>query len=80
MPIYVSISGIVFDVSSREDLYGKNGIYNVVAGKEVSESIVNSPLNPLRLKKKKKPVDESEIEITVIIHFYFLVIFKRLLF
>lgn len=41
----------------------------MVAGKEVSESIVDSPLNPLRLKKKKKPVDDSEIEITVILSF-----------
>jgi predicted heme/steroid binding protein len=44
-PIYMAVSGIVFDVSSRRDLYGEGG-YSVFAGKDASIGLATMQLEP----------------------------------
>lgn len=43
-PIYVAIKGIVFDVSSKRDVYGPGGSYHVFAGKDGSKGLGLSSL------------------------------------
>lgn len=39
LPIYLAIKGLVFDVSSKRDFYGKDGAYGVFAGKDCTKAI-----------------------------------------
>ncbi|KDQ15152.1 hypothetical protein BOTBODRAFT_109330 [Botryobasidium botryosum FD-172 SS1] len=43
-PIYVSIKGTVFDVSSKRDVYGPGGSYAVFSGKDASRGLGMSSL------------------------------------
>lgn len=38
-PIYISLKGVVYDVSSAHDLYGKGSAYNCMAGREASRAM-----------------------------------------
>ena len=38
-PIYVSLKGVVYDVSSASNLYGKGNAYNCMAGREASRAM-----------------------------------------
>ncbi|OJA20524.1 hypothetical protein AZE42_01593 [Rhizopogon vesiculosus] len=44
-PIYVSIKGIVFDVTRKSDVYGPGKSYNIFAGKDGSKGLGKSSLN-----------------------------------
>ena len=44
LPIYVAIKGSVFDVTSKREMYGKGGSYNVFAGKDASVALGKSSL------------------------------------
>eukprot|EP00612_Vaucheria_litorea_P002507 CAMPEP_0171458186 /NCGR_PEP_ID=MMETSP0945-20130129/3966_1 /TAXON_ID=109269 /ORGANISM="Vaucheria litorea, Strain CCMP2940" /LENGTH=364 /DNA_ID=CAMNT_0011983945 /DNA_START=79 /DNA_END=1173 /DNA_ORIENTATION=- len=43
--IYVAISGEIYDVSSAEAMYGKNGRYNVLAGKDATYALASMDLS-----------------------------------
>ncbi|KAL1748318.1 cytochrome b5 [Schizophyllum fasciatum] len=45
-PIYVSIKGTVFDVSSKRDVYGPGRSYGIFAGKDPSKGLGMSSLKP----------------------------------
>ncbi|EJU02497.1 progesterone binding protein [Dacryopinax primogenitus] len=45
-PIYVSIKGTVFDVTSRAESYGPAGAYHIFAGKDASKGLGSSSLKP----------------------------------
>ncbi|XP_065833652.1 uncharacterized protein [Oscarella lobularis] len=38
-PIYMAVKGVVFDVTKGREFYGKEGTYNVMAGKDPSHAI-----------------------------------------
>jgi predicted heme/steroid binding protein len=42
--IYVSINGIVYDVTSGADFYGKGGGYNMLAGHDATRVLATSSL------------------------------------
>jgi len=42
LPVYVAINGQIFDVSSRRDIYGKGGGYNLFAGYDASRALAKS--------------------------------------
>ena len=44
-PIYISIKGVVYDVSSGSDFYGPGKPYGVFAGKEVSRCLAKMQVN-----------------------------------
>ncbi|KAJ8597441.1 progesterone binding protein [Rhizopogon salebrosus TDB-379] len=44
-PIYVSIKGIVFDVTRKRDVYGPGKGYNIFAGKDGSKGLGKSSLS-----------------------------------
>ncbi|OAX41140.1 cytochrome b5 [Rhizopogon vinicolor AM-OR11-026] len=44
-PIYVSIKGIIFDVTRKSDVYGPGKSYNIFAGKDGSKGLGKSSLN-----------------------------------
>ncbi|KAI3636361.1 hypothetical protein MIR68_005713 [Amoeboaphelidium protococcarum] len=56
--IYVAIKGIVFDVSSKREMYGKGRGYNVFAGKDASCALGKSSLKPEDVK-----ADYSELTV-----------------
>jgi membrane-associated progesterone receptor component len=44
-PVYVSVRGVIYDVSSRADLYGVGGIYQVFAGREAARALAKESLD-----------------------------------
>jgi membrane-associated progesterone receptor component len=49
-PVYVGVNGIVFDVTSKREVYGANENYGIFAGVEASRGLAKSSLNPDDLK------------------------------
>ncbi|GMK58463.1 hypothetical protein CspeluHIS016_0504950 [Cutaneotrichosporon spelunceum] len=39
-PVYISIDGIVYDVSANRRVYGQGGSYNMMAGRDASRSFI----------------------------------------
>eukprot|EP00612_Vaucheria_litorea_P003538 CAMPEP_0171459792 /NCGR_PEP_ID=MMETSP0945-20130129/4925_1 /TAXON_ID=109269 /ORGANISM="Vaucheria litorea, Strain CCMP2940" /LENGTH=247 /DNA_ID=CAMNT_0011985863 /DNA_START=121 /DNA_END=864 /DNA_ORIENTATION=+ len=50
-PIYISIDGIVFDVSSARKLYGKDGNYHIFAGHDATLCLATNSLDESDLDK-----------------------------
>ncbi|BEJ16634.1 hypothetical protein CspHIS471_0600350 [Cutaneotrichosporon sp. HIS471] len=40
LPVYISINGVVYDVSANRRVYGKGGSYNMMAGRDASRSFI----------------------------------------
>ncbi|XP_076442210.1 uncharacterized protein LOC143281117 [Babylonia areolata] len=45
-PIYMAVKGVVFDVSSGKQFYGKESDYNVLVGKDSSRGVAKMSLDP----------------------------------
>ncbi len=45
LPVHVAVNGVVYDVSSRRDLYGADGGYHFLAGKDASRALGKSSLD-----------------------------------
>jgi len=59
-PVYISLKGTVFDVSSRKDMYGPGGGYNIFAGKDASYSLAKMTLAPEDTNKFDCSLTEDE--------------------
>ncbi|THH07147.1 hypothetical protein EW145_g3589 [Phellinidium pouzarii] len=62
-PIYVSIKGTVFDVSKKEDLYGRGGSYNIFAGKDGSKGLGMSSLKEEDAVPDYSDLSESDMKV-----------------
>ncbi|ESO90079.1 hypothetical protein LOTGIDRAFT_77624, partial [Lottia gigantea] len=45
-PIYMGIKGVVFDVSSGKNFYGKGSSYNALVGKDSTRGVAKMSLEP----------------------------------
>ncbi|PLW08790.1 hypothetical protein PCASD_03465 [Puccinia coronata f. sp. avenae] len=61
--IYVAIKGIVFDVSSKRDVYGPGGSYHVFAGKDGSKGLGKSSLKPEDAVPDYSSLSQEELKV-----------------
>eukprot|EP00301_Raphidiophrys_heterophryoidea_P002611 c11217_g2_i1.p1 GENE.c11217_g2_i1~~c11217_g2_i1.p1 ORF type:complete len:168 (+),score=24.83 c11217_g2_i1:140-643(+) len=52
-PILIAIYGSVFDLTPRRDLYGAQGTYNHLAGKEISLCVVKDSMDVFELSPQQ---------------------------
>ncbi|MBN3313872.1 NENF protein, partial [Atractosteus spatula] len=45
-PIYMAVKGVVFDVSTGKDFYGKGAPYNALTGKDCTRAVAKMSLDP----------------------------------
>ncbi|KAK7482205.1 hypothetical protein BaRGS_00026554, partial [Batillaria attramentaria] len=45
-PIYMAVKGVVFDVTTGKDFYGKDAAYNVLVGKDSTRGVAKMSLEP----------------------------------
>ncbi|XP_028676573.1 neudesin [Erpetoichthys calabaricus] len=45
-PIYMAVKGVVFDVTSGKDYYGRGAPYNALAGKDSTRAVAKMSLEP----------------------------------
>ncbi|KAI7958662.1 hypothetical protein MJO28_002453 [Puccinia striiformis f. sp. tritici] len=62
-PIYVAIKGIIFDVSSKAEVYGPGGSYHVFAGKDGSKGLGKSSLKAEDAVADYSSLTESELKV-----------------
>ncbi|GAM27010.1 hypothetical protein SAMD00019534_101850, partial [Acytostelium subglobosum LB1] len=61
-PIFVSVGGIIFDVTEKRDLYGVGGGYHVFAGHDVTKCLGKNNLDPTCLDQPDtSSYDEKEL-------------------
>ncbi|KAH8554299.1 cytochrome b5-like heme/steroid binding domain-containing protein [Umbelopsis sp. PMI_123] len=61
-PIYVAIKGVIYDVSSKPEMYGAGSGYNCFAGKDASKALGKSSLKPEECVADYSSLDEKELE------------------
>ncbi|KAJ7457719.1 cytochrome b5 [Mycena latifolia] len=70
-PIYVSIKGTVFDVSTKADVYGAGRSYNVFAGKDGSKGLGMSSLIPENAVPDYSELNEADRKVLDDWHSFF---------
>ncbi|PKU48898.1 hypothetical protein llap_754 [Limosa lapponica baueri] len=48
-PIYLAVKGVVFDVTSGKEFYGKGAPYNALVGKDSTRGVAKMSLDPADL-------------------------------
>jgi len=61
LPIYVSVKGIVFDVSDSRKVYGPGGNYNVFTGKDASRAIAKWSMSEEDLNDNLDDLSQEEL-------------------
>jgi len=70
-PIYVAIKGTIFDVSNKKDVYGPGKSYNIFAGKDGSQGLGKSSLNPEHAVPDYRDLPENEMKVLNDWHAFF---------
>ncbi|XP_060686887.1 neudesin [Hemiscyllium ocellatum] len=60
-PIYMAIKGVVFDVTSGKEFYGKGAPYNVLVGKDSTRAVAKMSLEPGDLTHDTTGLTEEEL-------------------
>ncbi|XP_070590559.1 neudesin [Erythrolamprus reginae] len=60
-PIYIAVKGVVFDVTSGKEFYGKGAPYNVLAGKDSTRSVAKMSLDPADLTYDTTGLTEEQL-------------------
>ncbi|KLT38549.1 cytochrome b5 [Cutaneotrichosporon oleaginosum] len=61
LPVYISIDGVVYDVSANRRVYGKGGRYNMMAGRDASRSFITGCFET-HLTHDLRGLSEKELE------------------
>ncbi|XP_063159357.1 neudesin [Candoia aspera] len=61
-PIYIAVKGVVFDVTSGKEFYGKGAPYNALAGKDSTRSVAKMSLDPADLTHDTTGLTEEELQ------------------
>jgi len=62
LPVYMAVRGVVFDVSSSQDFYGKGAPYNALAGKDSSRAVAKMSLDELDLNDDISDLSPDELQ------------------
>ncbi|KAJ7341099.1 hypothetical protein JRQ81_004830 [Phrynocephalus forsythii] len=61
-PIYLAVKGVVFDVTSGKEFYGKGAPYNALVGKDSTRAIAKMSLDPADLTHETTELTEEELK------------------
>ncbi|XP_053166125.1 neudesin isoform X1 [Hemicordylus capensis] len=61
-PIYLAVKGVVFDVTSGKEFYGKGAPYNALVGKDSTRGIAKMSLDPADLTHDTMGLAEEELQ------------------
>ncbi|XP_035692675.1 neudesin-like [Branchiostoma floridae] len=61
-PIYMAVKGVVFDVTSGKDFYGKGAGYNALAGKDATRAVAKWSLEPEDLNSDISDLSEEQLK------------------
>uniref|UniRef100_A0A8D2PZU3 Cytochrome b5 heme-binding domain-containing protein n=1 Tax=Zosterops lateralis melanops TaxID=1220523 RepID=A0A8D2PZU3_ZOSLA len=61
-PIYLAVKGVVFDVTSGKEFYGKGAPYNALAGKDSTRGVAKMSLDPADLTHDTTGLTEEELK------------------
>uniref|UniRef100_A0A6J0TP54 Neudesin isoform X2 n=1 Tax=Pogona vitticeps TaxID=103695 RepID=A0A6J0TP54_9SAUR len=61
-PIYLAVKGVVFDVTSGKEFYGKGAPYNALVGKDSTRGIAKMTLDPADLTHETTGLTEEELK------------------
>ncbi|MGH0142607.1 UNVERIFIED_CONTAM: hypothetical protein FKN15_050077 [Acipenser sinensis] len=61
-PIYMAVKGVVFDVSSGKDFYGKDAPYNALVGKDSTRAVAKMSLEPDDLTSDTSGLTEEQMK------------------
>ncbi|KAM9298368.1 neudesin [Morus bassanus] len=61
-PIYLAVKGVVFDVTSGKEFYGKGAPYNALAGKDSTRGVAKMSLDPADLTHDIEGLTEEELK------------------
>ncbi|XP_070578158.1 neudesin-like [Ptychodera flava] len=62
LPIYLAVKGVVFDVSSAPEFYGKDAPYNALTGKDSTRAVAKMSLAPEDLTADVTGLTDSQLE------------------
>ncbi|NXX00600.1 NENF protein, partial [Larus smithsonianus] len=60
-PIYLAVKGVVFDVTSGKEFYGKGAPYNALVGKDSTRGVAKMSLDPADLTHDITGLTEEEL-------------------
>lgn len=60
-PIYLSVRGVIFDVTTGKNFYGPGGSYSMLAGREVSRALGKMSKNEEDISGDLSGLSEKEI-------------------
>ncbi|XP_068964853.1 neudesin [Petaurus breviceps papuanus] len=61
-PIYLAVKGVVFDVSSGKEFYGRGAPYNALVGKDSTRGVAKMSLDPADLTHDTTGLTEEEMK------------------
>ncbi|XP_006126698.1 neudesin isoform X2 [Pelodiscus sinensis] len=61
-PIYMAVKGVVFDVTSGKEFYGKGAPYNALVGKDSTRGVAKMSLDPEDLSHDITGLSEEELK------------------
>ncbi|XP_030643245.1 neudesin [Chanos chanos] len=61
-PIYMAIKGVVFDVTTGKEFYGKDAPYNALVGKDSTRAVAKMSLDPADLTHDTTGLNEQQLE------------------
>ncbi|XP_043118355.1 neudesin [Puntigrus tetrazona] len=61
-PIYMAVKGVVFDVTTGQEFYGKGAPYNALAGKDSTRAVAKMSLEPADLTHDTTGLTESQLQ------------------
>jgi membrane-associated progesterone receptor component len=63
LPVYISVMGNVYDVSSKREMYQPGSSYSVFAGKDPSKALGKSSLNINEISSDYSSLNEEEMKV-----------------
>ncbi|KAM6220063.1 neudesin [Rhynchocyon petersi] len=61
-PIYMAVKGVVFDVTSGKEFYGRGAPYNALTGKDSTRGVAKMSLDPADLTHDTTGLTPKELE------------------
>ncbi|XP_013383370.1 neudesin [Lingula anatina] len=62
LPIYMAVKGVVFDVTTGSDFYGKGASYNVLVGKDSTRAVAKMSLDSADLNHDLTGLTDQELK------------------